>query len=277
MSNLNSLSNSAALPVLLAIGGHDPSGGAGIQADSEAAAAVGVHCCSAITCITVQNTSGLRALIPQAPEQVRAQCEAVLADTPVAAIKIGLIGDARLVPMLAAMLTDVPHIPVVFDPVLATGAGDTVSDAALLEQLRRDLLPRATLLTPNLPEALQLAGTDDRELAVQRLLDVGCAHLLITGTHDSTATVINRLYTAQHPPRTWSWPRDPGTFHGSGCTLASAIAARLALGLTLEAAISQAQHYVAATLTHAYRSGKAQLTPRRLGFPIQYNTGDCYS
>ncbi len=251
-------------PVLLAIGGHDPCGGAGLQADIEAAAAIGLHCCTAVSCITVQTSCHLTQLIAQPPEQLRDQCQAVFEDCQVAAVKIGLIGHSRLVQTIAKLLQAHPELPVVFDPVLAAGSGERLADVAMLNQLRRHLLRRCTLITPNLPEARLLADESDRDQAARRLHELGAAAVLITGTHDTSDQVIHSFYPVGRAHRQWEWPRLDGSFHGSGCTLASAIAARLALGMDLESAVIEAQHYVMETLRQARVLGRCQLVPFRL-------------
>ncbi|WP_143742023.1 bifunctional hydroxymethylpyrimidine kinase/phosphomethylpyrimidine kinase [Thiorhodovibrio frisius] len=255
-------------PVLLAIGGHDPGGGAGLQADIETAAALGLHCCTAITAITVQTSCRLTQIIAQPAEQVRDQCLAVFEDCHVAAIKIGLIGHSHLVQTIAAMLKAHPELPVVFDPVLASGTGERIADAALLNQLRRHLLQRCTLITPNLPEARLLADASERDQAARRLLELGAKAVLVTGTHDSSHQVINTFYPADGAHSQWEWPRLEGSFHGSGCTLASAIAARLALGQEIKAAVAEAQHYVMETLRQARALARCQFIPRRLPQPV---------
>ncbi|MBB1126375.1 hydroxymethylpyrimidine/phosphomethylpyrimidine kinase [Thiospirillum jenense] len=253
-------------PILLAIGGHDPSGGAGIQADTEAAAAAGVHCCTAITCITVQNTCGLCQLVPQRPAQVRAQCQVIMDDSRIGAIKVGLIGSSRLIQVLGELIDACPGVPVVLDPVLAAGSGQVTADAALINQLRLHLLPRCELVTPNVPEALLMSTVTQFERAAERLLAFGCKAVLLTGTHDHTSElVINRLYRPNEAVVAWEWPRLAASFHGSGCTLASAIAARLASGQSLVDAIEAAQIYVAAALNTARQTGRCQMTPRRVG------------
>ncbi|WP_328986413.1 bifunctional hydroxymethylpyrimidine kinase/phosphomethylpyrimidine kinase [Thiorhodovibrio winogradskyi] len=254
-------------PVLLAIGGHDPGGGAGLQADIETAAALGLHCCSAVTAITVQTSCRLTQLVAQPAEQLRDQCLAVFEDYQVAAVKIGLIGHSHLVQTIAALLKTHPNLPVVFDPVLASGSGERIADAALLNQLRRHLLRRCTLITPNLPEARLLADAPGRDQAARRLLNLGAKAVLITGTHDSSDQVINTFYPGDGALSQWEWPRLTGSFHGSGCTLASAIAARLALGQELKSAVAEAQAYVMDTLRQARALARCQLIPRRLPPP----------
>lgn len=251
-------------PVLLCVGGHDPSGGAGVQADAEAARAAGLHACCVITALTAQDTSRLRGLWPQPAEQVEAQCRMLLADSRVGAIKAGLLGNSRVVRVLTELTTEYPDIPLILDPVLATGNGQSVADAALLNQLRKNLIGRCTLITPNLPEARTLAASSDPEVCARRLLATGCQWVLITGTHADEPEVVNRLFGPGGSHEEWRWPRLPGSYHGSGCTLASAIAARVARGSGVSAAVADAQAYTWETLRRARRTGLGQLTPNRL-------------
>ncbi|MGA7983387.1 MAG: hydroxymethylpyrimidine/phosphomethylpyrimidine kinase [Chromatiaceae bacterium] len=251
-------------PVLLAVGGHDPSGGAGVQADAEAARAAGLHACTVITCLTTQDTCGIRRLMPQPAEQVAEQCRLVLADCGVRAIKVGLLGSSRTVRVITEIAAEHPDLPLVLDPVLASSAGEHITDAALLNQLRKNLLGSCTLVTPNLPEARTLSGVADPDTCGRRLLETGCAWVLVTGTHGDDNDVINRLYGQGGRRREWTWPRLPHEYHGSGCTLASAIAARLAKDMDMEAAVTEAQEYTWETLQSAVRTGRCQLTPNRL-------------
>ena len=249
---------------VLCIGGHDPSGGAGIIADAEAVRAAGAHAVTVITALTEQDTARLRRLYPQPPEQIEAQCQAMLADARPRAIKIGLVGSSRVARAIAAVIDSAPDIPVILDPILATGAGQSVADAALLNQLRQHLVSRASLVTPNLPEARELTDATDGDSCARRLLERGARWVLVTGTHDGTEAVVNRLYRLGAETRAWSWPRLPGEFHGSGCTLASAIAARIAIGLGMPEAVAEAQDYTWTSLARARRTGAGQLTPDRL-------------
>jgi len=251
-------------PVLLCVGGHDPSGGAGIQADAEAAQAAGVHACCVVSCLTDQNTRGIVRLRPQPPEMVAEQCRLILADSRIGALKIGLLGDSRVIRVLCGLAAEYPRLPLVLDPVLASGAGQSVGGADLVSRLRDNLLGHyCTLATPNLPEARRLSGCEEPDDCARWFLRTGCSWVLITGTHAPDAAVINRLYGRDGSRREWSWPRLAGVYHGSGCTLTSAIAARLVRGLALESAVAEAQAYTWECLRHARRTGRGQLTPNR--------------
>lgn len=258
------MAQARATPTVLCIGGHDPSGGAGIGADAEAIRAAGAHALTVISALTDQDTREMRALFPQPPDQVEAQCRTMLADGQPRAIKIGLVGSSRIARVLAQLIDAHPDLPVVLDPVLASGAGQSVVDAALLNQLRTHLVKRATLITPNLPEALSLGDGQDAATCSRRLFELGAGWVLVTGTHDQTTEVVNRLFAADGSTRSWTWPRLVGDYHGSGCTLASAIAARLALGSSMIEAVEEAQAYTWTALQRARRTGQGQLTPNRL-------------
>jgi len=250
--------------VTLAIGGHDPSGGAGIQADIEAIIALGGYATSAITCLTVQDTRNVQQLIPVEPDTVIAQAEAVLADLPVNAIKVGLIGDAAIAHKLAQLLKQHPSIPVVVDPVLAAGGGTTLASDKLRQTLLEELLPVTYLLTPNSQEARTLTGATRLDDCAKILLLHGCQHLLITGTHEESDEVINTLYNPDGTTNHWQWPRLPDEYHGSGCTLAAAIASLLAQGQPLTEALYHAQDFAWQSLLHAHKLGRGQALPDRL-------------
>lgn len=251
-------------PQVLCIGGHDPCGGAGIQADAESVRAAGAFPMTVVSALTYQDTCGLRGLYAQPAKRVAAQCRALMADGAPRAIKIGLIGDARLMPVLRDLIDAHPKLPVVLDPVLASGTGQRVADSVLVRGLLDSLLPRTALVTPNLPEAHALTGAWQPADCARALLEHGARWVLITGTHDDTDEVTNRLYGADDSLQILTWPRLPGDYHGSGCTLASAIAARLALGLEMAQAVAEAQCYTWTSLARAFRTGHCQLTPNRL-------------
>jgi hydroxymethylpyrimidine/phosphomethylpyrimidine kinase len=246
------------------VSGHDPGGGAGIQADIEAAAANGAHACTVISCLTDQDSCDVHRLLPQPPVQVLNQARRVLADSPIAALKIGLLGDARLAQGLGELLAKRPDLPVVLDPVLASGAGTALANRAL-EQALRELLPRVLLLTPNSLEARHLASAGDSLAAcADRLLELGARAVLITGTHEDGDEVFNRLYRPHAAPEQWGCRRLAASYHGSGCTLATAIAARLAGGEPLAEAVRRGLDYTWHSLEAGWQSGRCQPIPDRL-------------
>lgn len=253
------------IPIVLSISGHDPGGGAGVQADIEAIAANGCHACSVITCLTEQDTCDVRILLPQPPTQVLSQARVLLADSPVSAIKIGLLGEAGIAHSLADLLDQHPEIPAVLDPVLASGTGTSLARQELVQTIREQLLPRTALVTPNSLEARSLThGDGPLDSCAANLLELGCGAVLITGTHEPGPQVANRLYRRNTLPHESLWPRLPGSYHGSGCTLASAITARLALGEDLVTATTKAQEYTWRTLARGLRTGRCQAIPDRL-------------
>ncbi|MDR3324010.1 MAG: thiamine phosphate synthase [Zoogloeaceae bacterium] len=265
-------------PPVLVFAASDPSCGAGIQADLLTLAALGCHPLTVLTALTVQDTAGVTSGHPVAASLVEAQARALLSDMPVAAVKVGVLGSAENARMVAKIVAEFPQTPLVLDPVLASGRGDAFVDADLLAVLREKLLPRATLITPNLPEAFRLLGEavpDDAALAhadlaaltadlAARLLALGPRYVLITGAHAPTPSVVNRLYGATGVIYENRWQRLPESYHGSGCTLASAIAAHLAHEGKMDAAVDLAENYAWHTLAHGYRPGQGQWIPNRL-------------
>ena len=249
-------------PLVLCFSGHDPTGGAGIQADCETVAALGGHSLSVVTCLTAQDTRDVTRILPQRPADFLEQARLLLADVKPAVFKIGLIGSSDLAEAIGELLADYPDVPVVLDPVLAAGGGTDLADRKLPDAMRRALLPRVTLLTPNGPEARRLSGESDLERAAQWLLDSGCYYVLITGGHEEQAEIVNTLYGAGLCQAS-RWPRLPHVYHGSGCTLASACAALLARGLSVPAAVQEAQQFVWNALAAGFRPGQGQHVPRR--------------
>ena len=259
-------------PTVLVFAGIDPSGGAGVQADILTLSSMGCHPLPVVTAVTVQDTSGVRDLLPIDARWVADQARCVLEDVRVTVFKIGLLGSAEIVAAIAEVVSDYPEIPLVFDPVLASGRGDELATEEVIEAMCELLMPRTTLITPNSIEARRLVsgsdadGIDEADLGgcARRLLALGCEYVLITGTHENTPQVSNTLYSEQGLIRTDSWERLPGIYHGSGCTLASAIAATIANGLPIPEAVRDAQEFTWQTLKHAYRAGVGQLMPDRL-------------
>lgn len=251
-------------PVVLCFSGHDPCGGAGIQADIEALISHQCHAASVITVLTDQNTHNVISLSPQHPEHFSAQARTVLADLPVKAIKIGLIGDEQIAQAIQALLLEHPHIPVILDPILAAGGGSSLASTLLTNSIFELLLPLTFIATPNAQEARALTQQADLNACGEVLLAKGCRYVLITGADEVSEVVCNRLYHADHAVESFSWDRLPGQYHGSGCTLASSIAALIAQGLDPFTAIHEAQEYTWNTLKHAYQTGHGQLNPHRV-------------
>lgn len=259
------------LPIVLTFGATDPSGGAGLQADILTIASMGCHPLTVVTAITVQDTGGVDDILPIDAEWVSDQARAVLEDMPVAAFKIGLLGSVENIAAIAEVISDYPDIPLVFDPVLASGRGDELTDEDMLDALRELLLPQTTILTPNSIEARRLIQDEDNDednpdLAecAKRIVQLGCEYVLVTGTHEHTPKVINTLYGESGIVRSDSWARLSGIYHGSGCTLASAIAALLANGLSMNEAVKEAQEFTWQALKYAFRPGMGQHIPDRL-------------
>lgn len=251
-------------PLVLCLSGHDPTGGAGLHADIEAIAANGGHALSLITAHTVQDTQNVSRVLPVAPALLAQQLAALMGDCRIAALKIGLLGDAEQLPTILEAIRTL-RVPVVLDPVLRAGGGSNLASAALMAALQEQLLPQVTLLTPNAAEARRLApNSATLDDCAQRLLATGCANVLITGGDEPDAEVTNRWYRANHAPVTYRWPRLPETFHGAGCTLASACAALLARGLVMAEALEQAQRYTQRTLEDARTIGQGRRIPGRL-------------
>ncbi|MDP2133469.1 MAG: hydroxymethylpyrimidine/phosphomethylpyrimidine kinase [Sulfuritalea sp.] len=265
----------AAPPIVLTFAASDPTGGAGLQADILTLASLGCHPLSVVTAITVQDTAGVEGVLPIDAEWVADQARALLEDMPVAAFKLGMLGSIEAIAAIAEVIADYPDIPVVLDPVLASGRGDQFADEEMIEAMIGLLLPQTTLLTPNSLEARRLAqemgeaGDDsrrERDLAecARRLVGAGCEYVLVTGTHEGTPQVVNTLYGSHGTVRSDRWDRLPGSYHGSGCTLASAIAAHLASGVNMADAVMGAQEYAWRTLAAGFRPGMGQFIPDRL-------------
>lgn len=295
-------------PIVLVFSASDPSGGAGVQADLMTLSSMGCHALSVITAITVQDTVGVESVFPLDPDWIEEQARTVLEDMPVAAFKIGMIGSVENVAAIAEIVSDYPDIPLILDPVLASGRGDELATEDIISAIIEMLLPQTTLLTPNSLEARRLAryeeedelsedgdGQDDSEdenadatspgepdrdheesrghdshgqlsldECARRLLGRGCEYVLITGTHENTGNqVVNTLYGENGVVRSDGWERLSGSYHGSGCTLAAAIAANLANGLELNDAVRDAQDYTWQALAAGFRPGMGQFIPDR--------------
>ncbi|HEX8979594.1 MAG TPA: bifunctional hydroxymethylpyrimidine kinase/phosphomethylpyrimidine kinase [Parasulfuritortus sp.] len=260
------------LPTVLTFAATDPTGGAGLQADLMTLASLGCHPLSVVTAITVQDTVGVEDFLPLDPGWIADQARCVLEDMPVAAFKIGMLGSVEIAAAIAEVVSDYPDIPLVLDPVLASGRGDELASDDLIYAIRDLLLPQTTLITPNSMEARRLVEDDteededdpDLDECAARLIDLGCEYVLITGSHEQTAMVTNVLYDESGRRQSLDWDRLPGSYHGSGCTLASAVAALLTQGLNIEEAVKAAQEYTYEALRGGYRLGMGQHIPDRL-------------
>lgn len=264
------LGHPASPPVVLCFAASDPTAGAGIQADIMTLSSMGCHPVTVLTAITVQDTAGVDDILPLEAEWVVDQARTLLEDMPVAAFKLGLLGSVETIAAIAEILADYPDVPVVLDPVLASGRGDELAGEDCIAAIHEMLLPQTTVLTPNSVEARRLAEDDGDEDApsnltecARRLVAAGARYVLVTGTHENTAKVVNTLYDADGFVRADTWDRLPGSYHGSGCTLASAIAANLACGMEVAEAVRDAQDYTWQTLAHGFRLGMGQYIPDR--------------
>jgi len=262
---------SESFPLVMSFAATDPSGGAGLQADILTISSMGCHPLLAVTAITVQDTSGVEDVLAMDPEWVVDQARAMLEDVPVAAFKIGMLGSVENIAAIAEILADYPDIPLVLDPVLASGRGDELANDDMLDAMCELLIPQTTIITPNSIEARRLALDEDNEEddpsldeCAKRILRMGCEYVLITGTHEQTPKVINTLYAERGILRSDSWARLPGIYHGSGCTLSAAIAALLAQNVDVQEAVKEAQEYTWQTLRSGFRPGMGQHIPDRL-------------
>jgi len=235
---------------VLIIAGSDSGGGAGIQADIKTVTMLDGFAATAITALTAQNTSGVFGILPVPPEFIRQQIEVVLDDIGADAVKTGMLHDAAVIETVAAALVEqAPQVPLVLDPVMVAKGGAPLIESTAIDALKRLLVPRAAVLTPNLPEAEILAGYRIESVAAMHeaadtLLALGCRAVLLKGGHLAGDTVHDVLAT-ETGHRTWSHARiESRHTHGTGCTLASAIAAGLAQGLAVEVAVDRARDYV---------------------------------
>ena len=237
-----------------------------MQADIQAIAALGAHPLSVITALTVQDNDRVFAVHPVPASLLEEQAQALIGKIEVASVKIGIVASRANAEAIASLIRQLreahPALPVVFDPVLASGHGDAlaVDDAV---QAVAPLIEVATLITPNLPEAAALCGVGCTETQAKMLLQRGCANVLIKGGHGTDNDTVTNQWFSRDQSRSWNWPRLTGAFHGSGCTLASAIAALLARGNSMERAIDQGQAYCQRALEQSYAIAEGQRIPDR--------------
>lgn len=239
-------------PTVLVFSGLDPSGGAGIAADLTAIAAQGAHALPVVTALTVQDQNRVYEVVPVDSSLLARQAQALIDSVRIGAVKLGIPGNRANAEAIVALVNQLrrrdPGLPVVLDPVLASGHGDALARGDALAALQ-PLLAVATLVVPNLREADTLG-------------QLACAHVLVTGGHGDGPDVINR-WRSKDQQQEWRWPRLPGQFHGSGCTLAAAIAARLALGESMADALERGQSFTHQSLAQSFAIGAGQRIPQR--------------
>lgn len=257
---------------VLILAGSDSGGGAGVQADIKAVTMMGGFAATAITAITVQNTLGVHGVHPLPLEVITAQARAVLEDIGTDAVKTGMLGSVEVVETVAALL-DEAKAPAVVDPVMVAKGGHPLLPDAAVEAVRRLMIPRAALLTPNAPEAEALTGLQVRDIDGQRrageaLLNLGAKAVLMKGGHVDGPTVIDLLMTADGETVLEAERIDTRHTHGTGCTLASACAAGLALGRPLEVAVAEAWAYVGEAIRRAPGLGGGH-GPLDHGWPVR--------
>lgn len=270
-------------PAVMTFAATDPSSGAGLQADILTLASIGCHPLSVVTAVTVQDTVGVDNVMVFDADWINEQARTILEDMQVSAFKIGMLGSVENIAVIAEIVADYPDTPLLIDPILSSGRGDELANDEMQAAMIDLLFPQATLITPNSLEARRFAFFDDDnegmesatlDESAERLLGMGCEFVLITGTHERSIEVVNTLYGAKGLVKTYNWERLPGSYHGSGCTLTSAIAACIAHGLTMEEAILEAQEYTWQSLKNAFRPGMGQYIPDRMFWAHEEDEGE---
>ena len=251
------MSSNLQTPIAMTIAGSDSGGGAGIQADLKTFAALGVYGCSAITSLTAQNTLGVQGVFPIKPDFVQAQIQSVLSDIQVGAIKTGMLAQTDIILAIAETLTHYPQIPLVLDPVMVATSGDRLLAEDAIQVLIEKLIPRATILTPNLLEAAALLNQSvaknlpEMRQQAEQLLVLGAQAVLMKGGHSTDSEATDLLLTSEGEFLFSAARIATKNTHGTGCTLASAIAAGLAKKLSLQDAVKQAKDYLHNALLHS--------------------------
>jgi len=248
---------------VLVVAGSDSGGGAGIQADIKTISVLDAYAATAITALTAQNTEGVFGVLPIPPEFIRRQIEVVLDDIGADAIKTGMLHDAAVIEAVIAVVQErAPATPIVVDPVMVAKGGARLIEPEAIDALKRQLISRAEIVTPNLPEAEILCGSTignvaEMQAAGEALLALGCGAALVKGGHLPGETVSDVLVTPGGGVRIWESPRIATRHtHGTGCTLASAIAAGLAQSLGIESAVERARNYVQSAIANAPGLGR---------------------
>ena len=253
------------VPLVLTFSASDPTAGAGLQADALTIAALGAHPLTVLTGLTAQNTVGVKRFEACAADWIDDQLQTLLDDgVAPSAIKTGVLGSVAAVAAVLKAKQLWPNVPLVVDPVRASGRGDSFGGQALFDCYRNELFPVVDLLTPNWPEAQAFTGASTVDEAGARLLQMGCKAVLLKGEHIDSGDVVNRLYGAGHAPVEFPCERLPAQYHGSGCTLASACAVGLGQGLSVHEAVELGLEYTWQALNYGFVVGRGQLIPDRM-------------
>ncbi|WP_375753074.1 bifunctional hydroxymethylpyrimidine kinase/phosphomethylpyrimidine kinase [Vibrio sp. HN007] len=245
-------------PIVLTIAGSDSGGGAGIQADIKAISATGSYACSVLTALTAQNTQGVTSIFPVTPEFVEQQLDAVFTDLNVVAVKVGMLSDSSVIKAVANKIRQYQPKHLVVDPVMVATSGDLLLEHSAIDTLKSELIPLADVITPNLPEAAALLGTDvpaseqQMDKLVSQLRDLGAGSVLLKGGHlESEAQSTDLLILKDTVLRLSTARVATNNTHGTGCTLSSATASYLAQGESLETAVQHAKKYITEALKQA--------------------------
>jgi hydroxymethylpyrimidine/phosphomethylpyrimidine kinase len=259
----------------MSLAAHDPCGSAGIQADIETCMSLGCHCSPIITAICAKDTRELKEMVPVDSTLLIEQARAILEDMPVAAIKLGFLGSVGNVEATHTILRDYPNIPVILDPLTSVSDDELLDSAALLKATTTLLLPMATLATPDLVEAHELAQQGDTiNACATEILESGCQNLLITSVSRNNDSVENLLYNQLGLVKNFSWPRLKLFSHGSGATLSASIAAYIAHGLRLIDAVEQGQQFTWRALEASRQLGMGKRIPNRIFWADQNHSGN---
>jgi len=255
------------LKAVLTVAGSDPSGGAGAQMDLKCFAAAGVHGCSAVTAITVQNTRGVRSVTAVSPDVVRAQLEAIFDDFDISSMKTGMLHNAPTVRVVARKAAE-QGVPLIVDPVLSASLGAPLSQPGIVEELRRSLMPKALLVTPNIPEAERIAwmkirGFDDMERACQKIKSFGCKSVLLKGGHLGKRGANDLFYDGRFIM--FRGPRLAQKVHGTGCMLSAFTTAFVGKGFPLVEALGMAKKSVTGAIRCSLHVGGGM----RIGDPLR--------
>ena len=265
-------------PKILTFAASDPSGGAGIQADIMTQTSLGCFPLSVITALTVQDTQGVKTIQSVTASLVDHQARTLLDESEIDAIKCGVLGDIENIKVIAKIISDYPKIPVVIDPIIASGRGDSLLTDEGLEMMIRLLFPVAEIITPNINEGSLIITKnlfdeikEDQFFIGKSLLEFGPKNILLTAAdHDlNSAKVKNILFNHSGSTVTYEYQRLLLKYHGSGCTLSSSIAAFIALGMTTEGAVAEAQDFTWQTLKYGLKNGRGQLIPNRFYWMMQ--------